>query len=329
MDQVHYHGPITVQGANYQSHYVPAEKPYAVYAFVWEESSTDIAQLIGTMLVGKVNDKGEMVFDNKAVYRMPDKHRMLDFMHCFVAEDMGKLSSNPIHLGFEGDTVGIKELIDVVWMQLKFGEGTNVKSFVDNMRLAGLKVELGGDHKMQEVDAFFDFNYDYQTKEKDYLIGLNNEIALREEIWTNGKSAPSRNVLSGLWQQIENWQEVGVSFEHIKIESKDLDYQKQVDELLELTKLYGKYKKMNTCLSQLYYLLLCRDMIGTDRCFYDDFVMGMKKAQYNNYSKYDEDLQWAINVGLASREGNIIRFSTDFERMATWQWKWKEGDERK
>ena len=152
---------------------------------------------------------------------------------------------------------------------------------------------------------------------------------MREEIWTNGKSAPSRNVLSGLWQQIENWQEVGVSFEHIKIESKDLDYQKQVDELLELTKLYGKYKKMNTCLSQLYYLLLCRDMIGTDRCFYDDFVMGMKKAQYNNYSKYDEDLQWAINVGLASREGNIIRFSTDFERMATWQWKWKEGDERK
>ena len=30
MDQIHNHysGPITVQGANYQSHYVPAEKPF-------------------------------------------------------------------------------------------------------------------------------------------------------------------------------------------------------------------------------------------------------------------------------------------------------------
>ena len=45
MEQIHNHysGPITVQGANYQSHYVPAEKPYAVYAFVWEGPIAEIA----------------------------------------------------------------------------------------------------------------------------------------------------------------------------------------------------------------------------------------------------------------------------------------------
>ena len=36
MDQIHHHfsGPISVLGANYQSHYVPAEKPYAVYDYM-------------------------------------------------------------------------------------------------------------------------------------------------------------------------------------------------------------------------------------------------------------------------------------------------------
>lgn len=93
MEQIHNHysGPITVQGANYQSHYVPAEKPYAVYAFVWEGPIAEIAQLIGTMLVGKVNEEGNMVFDGKAVYRMVDKNGMLDFQHCFIPEDMGEL----------------------------------------------------------------------------------------------------------------------------------------------------------------------------------------------------------------------------------------------
>ncbi len=34
-------------------------------------------------------------------------------------------------------------------------------------------------------------------------------------------------------------------------------------------------------------------------------------------SGYDKDLEWAISVGLAERDGNIIQFSPDFERMAT------------
>lgn len=50
MDQIHnhYHGPITVQGANFQSHYVPAEKPYAVYVYVWEGPTAAHARLMSS-----------------------------------------------------------------------------------------------------------------------------------------------------------------------------------------------------------------------------------------------------------------------------------------
>ena len=73
MNQIHnnYSGPITVKGTNHQSHYVPAEKPYAVYAYCWEGPTMAIAQLIGTMLTGNVDNDGKMKFDGKAVSRMP------------------------------------------------------------------------------------------------------------------------------------------------------------------------------------------------------------------------------------------------------------------
>ena len=74
-----YSGPISVQGANYQSHYVPAEKPYAVYAYVMEGPFPAIAQLIGTMLTGKVNDKGKIEYKGKSVYRIPTRKEMMEY----------------------------------------------------------------------------------------------------------------------------------------------------------------------------------------------------------------------------------------------------------
>ena len=297
MEQIHNHysGPITVQGANYQSHYVPAEKPYAVYAFVWEGPIAEIAQLIGTMLVGKVNEEGNMVFDGKAVYRMVDKNGMLDFQHCFIPEDMGELQNDPIHLGFVGDTIGRNKLVEVVWMGQRDADDIHVKRFLDNIQMAGLKVELGDDLKMQEVTGCIDVGINHDNGKREFFLGAKDEIALRVKIWNSDDiSEKSINAVSSLWYQIKNWQEVGVTFERIKMKDGDTKYQKMVDELVEL-----------------------------NRCFYDDFVMGMKKIYWDSYSDYDEDLQEAVSAGLVSREGNIIQFSSDLERMVTWQWKWK------
>ena len=278
MDQIHNHysGPITVQGANYQSHYVPAEKPYAVYAFVWEGPIAEIAQLIGTMLVGKVNEEGNMVFDGKPVYRMLDKNGMLDFQHCFIPDDMGELENDPIHLGFVGDTVGKDELVEVVWMGQKDGDDINVKRFLDNIQMAGLKVELGDDLKMQEVTGCIDVGINHDNGKREFFLGAKDEIALRVKIWNSDDiSENSINAVSSLWSQIKNWQKVGISFERIVMKNGDAKYQNMVDKLVKLAYLYGEYEKKQTSDGQLYNLLNCRDIIGKNRCFYDDFVMGM------------------------------------------------------
>ena len=327
MDQIHNHysGPITVQNANIQSHYVPAEKPYAVYAFVWEGPIAEIAQLIGTMLVGKVNEEGNMVFDGKAVYRMVDKNGMLDFQHCFVPSGIDELVNDPIHLGFVGDTVGKDKLVEAVWMSLKDANEINVKRFIDNMQMAGLKVELGDELKMDEVVGCFDVGIDHTKGKREFYLESQDGIALRVKIWnSDGKSEKTLDAVYSLWHQIEEWQEVGVTFERIKMRDSDAEYQNLVDELLELAKLYGEYEKKETSNGQLYNLLKCRDIIGKNRCLYDDYVMAMKKIYWESYSYYDENLQEAISAGLVSREGNIIQFSPYFERMATWQWEWKK-----
>lgn len=326
MEQIHNHysGPITVQGVNYQSHYVPAEKPYAVYAFVWEGPIAEIAQLIGTMLVGKVNEEGNMVFDGKAVYRMVDKNGMLDFQHCFIPEDMGELQNDPIHLGFVGNTIGRNKLVEVVWMGQRDADDIHVKRFLDNIQIAGLKVELGDDLKMQEVTGCIDVGINHDNGKREFFLGAKDEIALRVKIWNSDDiSENSINAVSSLWSQIKNWQKVGISFERIVMKNGDAKYQNMVDKLVKLAYLYGEYEKKQTSDGQLYNLLNCRDIIGKNRCFYDDFVMGMKKIHWDSYSGYDEDLQEAVSAGLVSREGNIIQFSSDLERMVTWQWKWK------
>ena len=326
MEQIHNHysGPITVQGVNYQSHYVPAEKPYAVYAFVWEGPIAEIAQLIGTMLVGKVNEEGNMVFDGKAVYRMVDKNGMLDFQHCFIPEDMGELQNDPIHLGFVGNTIGRNKLVEVVWMGQRDADDIHVKRFFDNIQMAGLKVELGDDLKMQEVTGCIDVGINHDNGKREFFLEAKDEIALRVKIWNSDDiSENSINAVSSLWSQIKNWQKVGISFERIVMKNGDAKYQNMVDKLVKLAYLYGEYEKKQTSDGQLYNLLNCRDIIGKNRCFYDDFVMGMKKIHWDSYSGYDEDLQEAVSAGLVSREGNIIQFSSDLERMVTWQWKWK------
>ena len=56
--------------------------------------------------------------------------------------------------------------------------------------------------------------------------------------------------------------------------------------------------------------------------------MAMKKARWESYNDYDKDLQLAIDLGYVSRDGNIIQFSPDLERMATWKWQWLHGEDK-
>ena len=331
MDQIHNHysGPITVQGANYQSHYVPAEKPYAVYAFVYEGPFTTIAQLIGTMLTGKVNEEGKMCFESKAVYRMPSEY-MLDYEHCYIPDDMGPMESDPEFLGFVGDTIGKDKLVKIGWMDLFCSDGyLTMKSIIKRIMMTGLKVNLGDNCKMKEVEG--DIHYSYGDNDsKSYYLEVRKDIALRVNIWNSYEKRISPKIVLGeIWRQINSWKEVGITFENIKLKDRCADYQSQVDELIELAKLYGTYIEIKENRDLVDMLLSCLETIGKSRCFYDDFVMAMKKARWESYSGYDKDLQLAIELGYVSRDANIIQFSPDFECMAKWEWKWLHDEDKK
>jgi len=329
MEQVnnHYHGSVTIEGSSAQSHYVPAEKPYAVYAYVWEDSNTAIAQLIGTMLVGKPRNKGKLEFAGKAVYRMPH-NRMLDFEHCFIPEDMGELVSDEIHLGFVGDTVGLESVAKVKWLDLEPGDKSfTPERIVSDMRCAGLKVEMPERTEFHTVDCAFSPRYQSHYTGNDYYLDVEEQAPIRVKIWeaSSNKSSKGSRVFSSLQSQLEEWQKVGVFVFGLKMKGGDAFYQQQLDELWALTRVYAGYEDDNFHLN---HLQLYRDVLGTSRCFYDDFIDATKKAMWSDYQKGDQDLQWAIDKGLATRDGNIIRFSADVERMAEWQWHWKDGDKR-
>lgn len=101
------------QNNSFQSQFVPAEKPYTVYAFVWGGENTTVAQLIGTMVTGTIDEKGNVKYTTNAVYRCPSD-RMLAFEHCFIEGHTDEITTNDTYLlGRVGDTVGMEALSQV------------------------------------------------------------------------------------------------------------------------------------------------------------------------------------------------------------------------
>jgi hypothetical protein len=175
---------------------------------------------------------------------------------------------------------------------------------------------------MQSVTGQFDVAPG-EYKKREYFLAVKDEIALRVKIYSDGKSESPYIALSKMWHQIESWQEVGVTFDKIEMIPHEAYYQDQADELLELAKLYGETEKRETQEILLYKLLRCVERIGKGRCLYEEYVMGMKDPEFDFFNNFEKDLQAAIDSGFASRDGDIIQFSPEVVRMASWKWVWK------
>ena len=103
---------------------------------------------------------------------------MMEYQHCFIPEDMGELKCEPEHLGFVGDTIGLPELTEAVRGALDGSCYSDVKSLIDDMCMAGLKVELGDHCKMQSITGTFDVD-PIQPRKNNYYFIVKKEIALR------------------------------------------------------------------------------------------------------------------------------------------------------
>ena len=195
------------------------------------------------------------------------------------------------------------------------------------MRCAGLKVEMPERTEFHTVDCDFSPEHKSCYKRNDYYLDVEEGAPIRVKIWlaSSNKSNKGYRVFGSLQSQLEDWQKVGVFVFGLKTKGGDAFYQQQLDELWALTRVYDGYEDDDRHLRRL---LRYRDTLGTGRCFYDDFISAVKKVNWDDYEGGDEDLQWAIGKRLVTRDGNIIQFSADVERIAEWQWRWKDGDKR-
>ena len=319
---------VDSMGNIFQSHYVPAEKPYAVYALVWEGPITSIAQLIGTILVGKPDEKGGLTFEGKPVYRMPDKN-MLPFRHCFIPEDMGPLETDEMFLGFEGDTMHLEDIAKVKWLDLSIGDNSSSQTdIVRNLQHSGLKVHLPKRTNFYTVICDIHSLYNGDGENCDFFLDVMEDAPLRVQFWEADGNHCTKGyiVFSKLYNQLEAWKKIGVYVDGMKMKDDKACYQKQLNELWQMTMTFGCYVEDDGDVN-IYSILKYYNMLDTDRCTYNDFMKAVKEV-WVSPEKADRQLQWAIDKGLVTREGDIIHFMPVLEPMATWQWHWIDNDNR-
>lgn len=329
-----YYGSVTVQGASMQGIFVPAIQPYAVYAFVWEGSCRAIAQLIGTLVRSEVMDNGKQKYETNAVYRIPSR-RMLDFEHCFIAEQTGEINCDPELIGFTGEKVSRDAVINVAKLFQSWDyDRMDLGRIIDGMTLAGLQVDMGEKGNMPEVEGSVEWLYVCGNRRSLYLtVSDRLAIGVMLQRWDGSKKecVEVADVLNDLYGQIKIWKKEGISFDRIRLTAKEdhtfdsekenqmlSERQEKIDELIKLCKTYGEWDEKDEKF-HLHSIIKCCTKLNASRCLYDDFKMAMQSVMWEDYSGVDRDLQWGIEMGLLSREGNIIEFTNVLMQMATWK----------
>ena len=242
----------------------------------------------------------------------------------FIPEDMGPIENEVLFLGFEGDTLHLEDVANVVWMDRHDADGLwRPVEIVESLQLAGMNVEIAENNELGMLSGFLDTEYHRNTDSCDYFLAVKKGAPVRVKVWEDGKSASAKAAISRMWHLIKLWQDIGVTFDGLTMCHDDVVYQEQVDELMELARMYGQYRNEDDGYG-LFSLLACREVLGTGRCFYDDYVKAMYKGMYDDYKHAERDLEWAVQNGLANRDGNVIQFSPEFERIASWKWILKE-----
>ena len=306
---------MSQQNSFFQSQFVPAEKPYAVYAFVWEGTNTSIAQLIGTMVTGQIDKDGEVCYKTNAVYRMPRKD-MLDFEHCFIDNHTGEICFDSTNLlGFVGDTVGIEAISIVYLIDQKYGDNSiKLKSIVQMIEKAGLKI----DKNVKQIGIQKGQTYQEQnpsTGKMEYCLDIHGQIA----IFTNLMQKKS-HIIKDVAEKFREWEELGIK--DFTIQMAHEDQQACYTELLDMASFYNSHsKEPENVPSLLYTLIQAREELNKNECSYDKLATSMRHIYWTDYYKkhVDDEIQKAIQDHLITRNGDIIQFCNDIERMMSWE----------
>ena len=301
------------QNSSFQSQFVPAEKPYTVYAFVWGGENTTVAQLIGTMVTGTMDEKGNVKYTTNAVYRCPSDN-MLAFEHCFIEGHTCKITTNDTYqLGHVGDTVGMEALSLVSWLeQYEANDDYILRYCVKAIKAAGLILEIDTS-KLRVQKGRIINRFSENEDERVPCLEIHDQIALFANL-----GEKKAEVISNVAGKLRDLAEIGI--EEFQAQMEDESQQASYDELMEVSKLFNSHYREpdNARYSDIKSLLIAREIVGKNTCAKEEVLAALRKRLCAQ-DELEEYIQSGIENKLIIQDGDVIQFCDDIERMISWE----------
>jgi hypothetical protein len=301
------------QNNSFQSQFVPAEKPYTVYAFVWGGENTTVAQLIGTMVTGTIDEKGNVKYTTNAVYRCPSD-RMLAFEHCFIEGHTDEITTNDTYLlGRVGDTVGMEALSQVSWLeQYEANDDFILNYSVKLIKAAGLTLEIDTSKLRIQKGRIID-RYTKHLDESVPCLEIHDQIALFANL-----GEKKAEVISEVARKLRELAEIGI--DQFQAQMEDESQQACYDGLMEVTKIFNSHyrKPDNAVYSDIKVFLVAREYVGRNTCTKEELLAALSK-KLGTEKESEDYIQSGIENKLIINDGDIIRFCDDIERMMSWE----------
>lgn len=320
-----------VNGSPFQSHYIPCDKPYKVYVFVdnWE---TRIAQQIGTMVIVKQNENGEITYEYKPGFRFDDSP-IYHTSERVVFTDDDDWFSDEDYLGTVGDTVGMYEVCVVLNKEARFGYSIMMpQEAIEMMERSGLKVDikkdLPKDGILRDLSVAISNNHGgYEgDEEKDSRI-ITIEFK-RNQIAIAGARINSNDYdgVVHLARLFNAWKKLGVVDFEIKVDTlMERMYGDEIKEFVSLAKQYSLHQQQFPN-SKHYKIISCSKGVNGEDCTIEDFVNAWNreiKKMFNFDHELLKDrrediikeLEEAEQEGLLKLEGEKIKLSSLLSRI--------------
>ena len=316
-----------------KSHFIQAEKPYGVFAYVWEGPFLQAGQLIGNIINIYQDDEndGKVSYEHLPVFRNPDKGWMTDLDHAFVGySDI--MTSDIYPLGFVGSQVGLKEINLMRRLDYKYSDnGHEPKSIIGYFDATGLLYDTlddeiakgNGEGKFKDMNARVEHKHEnngYRTWDE-YYLEVDDGITL----FTQLDSGAIFHPIIDLARQMRDWREMGVKTMWANIE--DERYCLQIGELMVRAENMATHMiaHKTDCIEKVFRL---RKAAGCGRVTMETIYSITPKAlccgEKTSQEIADGVIVKAVSEGLLTVDGDCVTFSDSVSNMAEWKFEPKK-----
>lgn len=309
-----------------KSHFIQAEKPYGVFAYVWEGPFLQAGELIGNIInIFQDEEDGKVSYEHLPVFRNPDKSWMTDLDHAFVGYD-DILESDIYPLGFVGGHVGLKEINLMRRLDYQNGDNSHdpkdIHKYFDATglqygMLAGEIAKGNADGKFKDMNARVNHHHEnngFRTLDE-YYLEVDDGITL----FTQLDSRAILDPIIDLARQMRDWREMGVDYPTIAVEDEYYEYQ-----ILELAM---QAENMAThmiahktnCIEKVFRL---RKAVGRGHVTMETIYDAAPKilcCGKENTREADQLIVKAVSEGLLTVDGDCVTFSDSVSNMAEWK----------